>query len=186
MNSVSVRERHAVGGGWRTGSVLPMARRGPARAPDLPANVVPNRRRAPALPDLDARPAVDPATSPERHSGAPATLSRQPEVGVLEAVARAVAALEERIVVVPENEVQAIPPSASAVRSLERGADIETRILQWALTRFDDLSDPERFARGRETYADIREMQHHGCDPGAWIATSLPLRRWRKICNLLF
>ena len=247
--------------------------------PDLSANVVRNRRRAPALPDLDAGPALAPATPPERHSGTPATLSREPEVGVLEAVARAVAAIEERMAVFPETEVQALAlghapgrytlaevdaaiaklvrdgelveavrrsadrafvtdravkaerrilammregagrgrtfshgalarfdrdsltegqraavdaiarspdwligvqghagagkttmlraasalpgmprvrglaPSASAVRSLKRGAGIETRTLQWFLTRFDDLSDPERLAWGRETYA---------------------------------
>ena len=247
--------------------------------PDLPANVWRNRRRAPALPDLDAGPALDPAPPPDRRSGAPATLSRTPEVGVLEAVARAVAAIEERMAVFPETEVRALAlghapgrytlaeiaaaiailvrdgelveaarrgadrafvtdravraerrilatmregagkgrtlthaavarldrdsltegqraavdaiarapdwligvqghagagktamlrraaalpgmprvrglaPSASAVRSLERGAGIETRTLQWFLTRFDDLSDAERLARGREAYA---------------------------------
>ena len=250
-----------------------------AEPPDLPANVWRNRRRAPALPDLAAGPAPDPSAPPETHSGAPATLSREPEVGVLEAVARAVAAIEERTAVFPETEVRALAlghapgrytlseidsaiailvrdgdlveaarrgadrafvtdravraerrilammregagqgrafshgalarldqgsltegqraavdaiarapdwligvqghagagkttmlrraaalpgmprvrglaPSASAVRSLERGAGIETRTLQWFLTRFDDLSDPERLARGREAYA---------------------------------
>ena len=249
--------------------------------PDLPANVIRNRRRAPALPELRPDPALDASTPSRTGRGAPVTLVRAPEVGVLEAVARAVAAIEERMAVFPETEVQALvlghapgrytlaeidaaiaklvrdgelveatrrgadrafvtdrairgerrilammragrnsgrtfadapsvearlargsltrgqraavdaiarspdwligvqghagsgkttmlraaatlpgmsrmhglAPSSAAVRALARGAGIETRTLQWFLTRFDDLSDAERLARGREAYA---------------------------------
>ena len=248
---------------------------------NLPKNVIRNRARAPALPDLRPDPSLD-ASAPSRTGpAAPATLVRAPEVGVLEAVARAVAAIEERMAVFPETEVQALvlghapgrytlaeidtaiaklvrdgelveatrrgadrafvtdrairaerrilammragrnkgrtfadtvaieyklafgtltrgqrtavdaiarapdwligvqghagsgkttmlraaaglpgmprmhglAPSSAAVRALARGAGIETRTLQWFLTRFDDLSDAERLARGREAYA---------------------------------
>ena len=30
-----------------------------------------------------------------------------------------------------------------------------------------------------------QEMQHHGRVPGAWVATTLPFRRWEETCNLL-
>ena len=49
--------------------------------------------------------------------------------------------------------VHGLAPSSAAVRALSRGAGIEARTLQWFHTRFDDLSDPERIARGREMYA---------------------------------
>ena len=249
--------------------------------PDLPANVIRNRARAPALPDLRPDPSLDACAPSPPGSAAPATLVRAPEVGVLEAAARAVAAIEERMAVFPETEVQALvlghapgrytlaeidaaiaklvregklveatrrgadrafvtdrairgerrilammragrnkgrtfadapsvearldrasltqgqrtavdaiarapdwligvqghagsgkttmlravaglpgmprlhglAPSSAAVRALARGAGIEARTLQWFLTRFDDLSDADRLARGREAYA---------------------------------
>ena len=261
-----------------TGRRSPRVRVAP---PNLPANVIRNRRRAPAIPDLAPDPALD-ASAPSRTGAtAPATLLRTPEMGVLEAVARAVAAIEERMAVFPEAELQALvlghapgryslaeidaaiaklvregklveatrrgadrafvtdrairaerrilammragrgegrtlvdavaieyklafgaltrgqraavdaiarapdwligvqghagsgkttmlraaaelpgmpkihglAPSSAAVRSLARGAGIEARTLQWFLARFDDLSDAERLARGREMYA---------------------------------
>ena len=250
-------------------------------APDLPANVVRNRKRAPALPDLRPDAALNAAAPSPTGPAAPATLLRAREVGMLEAVARAVAALEERMAVFPATELQvlvlghapgrytlaeidagiarlvregklveaerrgadrafvtdrairaerrilavmragrnegrtfagagaiesalartsltagqraavaaiarapdwligiqghagsgkttmlraaaALPgmpkvhglaPSSAAVRALAQGAGIEARTLQWFLTRFDDLSDPERLARGREAFA---------------------------------
>ena len=250
-------------------------------APDLPANVVRNRKRAPALPDLRPDPALDAAAPAPAGPAAPVTLLRTREVGLLEAVARAVAALEERIAVFPATELQALvlghapgrytlaeidagierlvregklvdaerrgadrafvtdrairaerrilavmragrnrgrafaadaaidsrlagtsltkgqraavaaiarapdwligiqghagsgkttmlraaaglpgtpklhglAPSSAAVRALAQGAGIEARTLQWLLTRFDDLSDAERLARGREEFA---------------------------------
>ena len=248
---------------------------------DLPANVVRNRKRAPALPDLRPDPALNAATPAPTGPTAPATLLRARETGILEAVARAVGALEERMAVFPESELQALvlghapgrytlaeidagiarlvregklveaerrgadrafvtdrairaerrilavmragrnqgrtfadapsvearlsrtsltegqraavtaiagapdwligiqghagsgkttmlraaaalpgmpklhgfAPSSAAVRELAQGAGIEARTLQWLLTRFDDLSDAERLARGREAFA---------------------------------
>ncbi len=261
-----------------TGRRSPKVRIAP---PDLPANVLRNRRRVPALPDVVPDPALDASAPPPAGPAAPATLLRAPELGVLEAVARAVAVLEERTAVFPATEVQALAlghapgrytlaemdagidrlvhdgelveaerrgaerafvtrravrverrllkmlragrgrgrtfadegtvesalartaltrgqraaveamarapdwligvqghagsgkttmlraaaalpgmprvhglaPSSAAVRALAQGAGIETRTLQWFLTRFDDLSDAGRLARGREAYA---------------------------------
>ena len=249
--------------------------------PNLPANVVRNRKRAPALPDLRPDPALDAAAPSPTGPAAPATLVPTREVGILEAVARAVAALEERMAVFPATELQALvlghapgrysladidaaietlvregklveaerrgtdrafvtdrairaerrilavmragrnegrtfadagaiestlartaltegqraavaaiarapdwligiqghagsgkttmlraaaalpgmrklhglAPSSAAVRALAQGAGIEARTLQWFLTRFDDLSDAERLARGRAAFA---------------------------------
>ena len=261
-----------------TGKRTPRVRVAP---PSLPANVIRNRKRAPALPDVVPDPALDASGQTPTRPAAPATLLPAPEVGVLEAVARAVAAIEERMTVFPETEVQALAlghapgrytlgeidaaiatlvrngelveatrrgadrafvterairaerrilemmragrgrarafadaasvaselartnltqgqrsavgaiacaadrligvqghagsgkttmlrcaaalsgmpamhglaPSSAAVRALVREAGIEARTLQWFLTRFDDLSDAERLARGREMYA---------------------------------
>ena len=261
-----------------TGRRSPRVRVAP---PDLPRNVLRNRRRVPALPDLLPDPALERTAPPPAGPAAPATLLRASEAGVLEAVARAVAALEERMAVFPATELQALAlghapgrytlaeidagiarlvgdgelveaerrgadrafvtrralrverrllkmlragrgrgrtfagaaaiesalahtsltrgqraaveaiarspdwligvqghagsgkttmlraaaglpgirkvhglaPSSAAVRALAQGAGIETRTLQWFLTRFDDLSDAERLARGRAAYA---------------------------------
>ena len=51
-----------------------------------------------------------------------------------------------------ERTIQGLAPSAAAARVLAREADIASRTLQHFLTRFDDLSDPARLARGREEY----------------------------------
>ena len=262
-----------------TGRRSPRVRVAP---PDLPANVLRNRNRVPALPDLLPDPALEHCAPPPAGPAAPATLLRAGETGVLEAAARAVAAIEERMAVFPETELQAavlghapgrytlaeidaaiarlvgegalveaerrgadrafvtrgalkserrllavmragrgrgrtfadagaiayalfatspltkgqraaveaiahapdwligvqghagsgkttmlrqaaalpgmpkmhgLAPSSAAVRALARGAGIETRTLQWFLARFEDLSDADRLARGRETYA---------------------------------
>ncbi|MYE03331.1 MAG: relaxase domain-containing protein, partial [Alphaproteobacteria bacterium] len=76
--------------------------------PDLPDNVIRNRKRAPALPEL---PRGARAPRKGRRTGrpsAPARLSREPETGPLEAVARAVAHAEERRTVIPETEIRAV------------------------------------------------------------------------------
>ena len=52
-----------------------------------------------------------------------------------------------------ERTIQGLAPSAAAARVLAREAGIPTRTLQYFLTRFNDLSDPERLARGRDEYA---------------------------------
>ena len=51
-----------------------------------------------------------------------------------------------------ERTIQGLAPSAAAARVLAREADIPSRTLQHFLTRFNDLSDPARLARGREEY----------------------------------
>ena len=79
----------------------------PVPPPDLPANVIRNRKRAPAVPKL---PRGARAPRKGRRTGrpsAPARLSREPETGPLEAVARAVAHAEERRTVIPETEIRA-------------------------------------------------------------------------------
>ena len=76
--------------------------------PDLPANVIRNRKRAPALPEL---PRGARAPRKGRRTGrpsAPGRLSTEPETGPLEAVARAVAHAEERRTVIPETEIRAV------------------------------------------------------------------------------
>ena len=51
-----------------------------------------------------------------------------------------------------DRKIQGLAPSAAAARVLSREAGIPTRTLQYFLTRFGDLSDPERLARGRAEY----------------------------------
>ena len=79
----------------------------PLPPPDLPVNVIRNRKRAPALPHL---PRGDRAPRKGRRTGrpsAPAVLSPEPELGPLEAVSRAVAHAGERQTVIPEAEIRA-------------------------------------------------------------------------------
>ena len=81
--------------------------------PDLPANEIRSLKRAPALPALPRQPRDEVAASagvnptPPR-SPAPAELSQEPERGVLEAVARAVAHVAERRTAIPEAEIRAV------------------------------------------------------------------------------
>ncbi|MCY4546737.1 MAG: relaxase domain-containing protein, partial [Defluviicoccus sp.] len=49
--------------------------------------------------------------------------------------------------------IHGLGPSAAAARVLEREAGIPSRTLQYFLTRFADLTDPEALARAREEYA---------------------------------
>ena len=51
-----------------------------------------------------------------------------------------------------ERTIHGLAPSAAAARVLEREAGIPSRTLQYFLTRFGDLSDPEGLARGRAEY----------------------------------
>ena len=51
-----------------------------------------------------------------------------------------------------ERKIKGLAPSAAAARVLARETGIPTRTLQYFLTRFGDLSDPERLARGRAEY----------------------------------
>ena len=81
--------------------------------PDLPANDIRSLKRAPALPALPRQPRDGVAPSAGVHptpprSPAPAELSQEPEQGVLEAVARAVAHVAERRTAIPEAEIRAV------------------------------------------------------------------------------
>ena len=83
----------------------------PMPAPGLTRNERRCLRRAPALPALPrdgAAARADKASLRLARSMAPAALSRQPETGLLEAVARAVAHVEERQVTIPEAEIRAV------------------------------------------------------------------------------
>ena len=51
-----------------------------------------------------------------------------------------------------DRTIQGLAPSTAAARVLAREADIASRTLQHFLTRFNDLSDPARLARGRAEY----------------------------------
>ena len=51
-----------------------------------------------------------------------------------------------------ERRIHGLAPSAAAARVLQREAGIPSRTLQYFLTRFGDLSDPEGLARGRAEY----------------------------------
>ena len=79
-------------------------------APDLPANTVRSQKRAPALPKLprDGVAELAGAHPTLSRSPAPAELSPEPERGVLEAVARAVAHVAERRTAIPEAEIRAV------------------------------------------------------------------------------
>ena len=54
--------------------------------------------------------------------------------------------------VLGERRIHGLAPSAAAARVLERETGIPSRTLQYFLTRFGDLSDPEGLARGRAEY----------------------------------
>ena len=72
--------------------------------PDLPAKELRSLRRAPKLPPLPPNPRPDHAPA----AGAAGALSAEPETGVLEAVARAVAHAAERRTTIPEAEIRAV------------------------------------------------------------------------------
>ena len=76
--------------------------------PDLPANAIRSMKRAPALPRLP-RDGIDGLSGTAAvRSAAPTELSPEPETGVLEAVARAVAHVAERRTAIPEAEIRAV------------------------------------------------------------------------------
>ena len=87
-----------------TGRETPLPRH---EGPVLSKNERRRLRRAPALPRLDP---VEEATAPERQQrpAAPVELVAEPETGVLEAVARAVAHFEERRTVIPVSEIRTL------------------------------------------------------------------------------
>ena len=78
--------------------------------PDLPANAIRSMKRAPALPRLprDGSKGLSRVNWERLRSPTPAELSREPELGVLEAVTRAVSHAGERRTVLPEAEIRAV------------------------------------------------------------------------------
>ena len=78
--------------------------------PDLPANAIRSMKRAPALPRLprDESKGLSRVNWERLRSPTPAELSREPELGVLEAVSRAVSHASERRTVLPEAEIRAV------------------------------------------------------------------------------
>ena len=79
-------------------------------APDLPPNEIRSLKRAPALPRLPRDGVAEGAGARPTGAGfrAPAELSPERELGVLEAVARAVAHVAERRTTIPEAEIRAV------------------------------------------------------------------------------
>ena len=61
--------------------------------------------------------------------------------------------LREARALLGNTPIHGLAPSAAAARVLEREAGIPSTTLQYFLTRFGDLSDPEALARAREEYA---------------------------------
>ena len=96
--------------------------------PDLPANEIRSQKRAPALPALPRQPRDDVAALAGVHptpprSPAPAELSQEPERGVLEAAARAVAHVAERRTTIPEAEIRAVALGHAPGRYTLAGVD---------------------------------------------------------------
>ena len=122
-------------------------------APDLPANEVRRLKRAPALPKLPREEAVaqpDAMQTQPVRSPAPAELSHEPELGVLEAVARAVAHVEERRVRIPEAEIQAVALGhAPGCHTL---AEVDAAIAR--LVRGGELVETERRGTDRAFVTD--------------------------------
>ena len=118
--------------------------------PAHPPNIIRNRRRAPALPDLSPDPTLDRSAPANARPSAPATLLPEPERGVLEAVARAVAETEERTTVFPETEVQALALGHAPGRYTL--AEIDAAIA--ALVRDGELVEAERRGADRAFVTD--------------------------------
>ena len=84
------------------------ARPPPMPAPDLPPNEIRRLKRAPALPRLPRDGVAEAAGTPATRLRSRAAVSPAPELGILEAVARAVAHVAERRTAIPEAELRAV------------------------------------------------------------------------------
>ncbi len=108
--------------------------------PDLPANTIRSMKRAPALPRLSRVGAEGLSGTAEMRSPAPVELSPEPEAGVLEAVARAVAHVAERRTAIPEAEIRAVAlghaPGRYTIGAIDAAID--------RLTGTGDLIEVER------------------------------------------
>ncbi len=121
-------------------------------APDMPPNEVRSLKRAPTLPRLPrdgvAEWAGTPPTRPR--SRAPAELSPEPELGVLEAVARAVAHVAERRTAIPEAEIRAVALGHAPGRYTL--AEVDAAIAR--LVRGGELIEAERRGMDRAFVTD--------------------------------
>ena len=113
--------------------------------PDLPANTLRSMKRAPALPRLP-RGGIASWGGRMPPAGPPVELSPEPELGVLEAVARAVAHVAERRTSIPETEIRAVALGHAPGR--------------YTLAEVDAAID--RLAKGGE----LIEVEHRGMDRG--------------------
>ena len=110
--------------------------------PDLPANTIRSMKRAPALPRLprDGAEGLSNVSWGRARPSAPAELSPEAEVGVLEAVARAVAHVAERRTAIPEAEIRAVAlghaPGRYTIGEIDAAID--------RLARTGDLIEVER------------------------------------------
>ena len=119
--------------------------------PDLPANEIRSLKRAPALPRLPRDAVASGATRarPAR-SPAPAELSPEPELGVLEAVGRAVAHVAERRTAIPETEIRAVALGHAPGRYTL--AEVDAAIAR--LVRSGELIEAERRGMDRGFVTD--------------------------------
>ncbi|MDE0435557.1 MAG: relaxase domain-containing protein, partial [Bryobacterales bacterium] len=123
--------------------------------PDLSANEIRSQKRAPALPKLPRQPRAGVAELAGAHptgarSPAPAELSQEPERGVLEAVARAVAHVAERRTAIPEAEIRAVALGHAPGRYTL--AQVDTAIAR--LVRDGELIEAERRGMDRAFVTD--------------------------------
>ena len=116
--------------------------------PDMPPNEVRSLKRAPALPRLPRDGVGDWTGTPPTRARAPAELS--PELGVLEAVARAVAHVAERCTAIPEAEIRAVALGHAPGRYTL--AEIDAAIAR--LVRGGELIEAERRGMDRAFVTD--------------------------------
>ena len=145
-------------------------------APDLPANEIRSQKRAPALPKLPRAGIGEGAEARLTGAGfrAPAELSLKPERGVLVAVARAVAHVEERRTAIPEAEMRAVALGHAPGRYTL--AQVDAAIAR--LVRDGELIEVERrgmdraFVTDRAVKAERRVLasMRAGCGKGMALA----------------
>ena len=119
--------------------------------PDLPANAIRSMKRAPALPRLprDGAEGLSRVNWEQLRSPTP-ELSREPEHGVLEAVARAVSHASERRTVLPEAEIRAVALGHAPGRYTLSGIDAAIG----RLVRGGELIEVERRGMDRAFVTD--------------------------------
>ena len=120
--------------------------------PDLPANAIRSMKRAPALPRLprDGSEGLSRVNWERLRSPSLAELSREPELGVLEAVTRAVSHAGERRTVLPEAEIRAVALGHAPGRYTLTGIDAAIG----RLVRDGDLIEVERRGMDRAFVTD--------------------------------